>query len=183
MMKNVFLILMVMFLMSCGASEKTVMTNEMKLDSLTVANSASGQTEKYIDVTSVEKGKITVTEIEFFEPQNVTDNKVQNHTYPTTNEQLNTQTPIKSIKHTVMETDKEDKEESKEVVKMDESGNVTTVEKMIEETDEHKEPAPDPYRWRYIFFILLIVIGVFLYFRKSPIVKNIVKFFTNLFSK
>lgn len=182
-MKNVFLILMVMFLMSCGASKKTVMTNEMKLDSLTVVNTASGQTEKYIDVTSVEKGKITVTEIEFFEPQNVTDNKVQNkqenHTYPTTNEQLN----MKSIKHTVIETNTEEKEESKEVVRMDEIGNVTAVEKMKEETDEYKEPAPDPYRWRYIFFILLIVIGVFLYVRKIPLVKNIVKIFTNLISK
>lgn len=43
---------------------------------------------------------------------------------------------------------------------------------------EQETPVPDPKRWRYIFYLALLAVGVFLYFKRKGIFKNVKRFFS-----
>ena len=43
---------------------------------------------------------------------------------------------------------------------------------------EQETPVPDPKRWRYIFYLALLAVGVFLYFKRKEIFKNVKRVFT-----
>ncbi|RGV92044.1 hypothetical protein DWV99_10470 [Bacteroides uniformis] len=43
---------------------------------------------------------------------------------------------------------------------------------------EQETPVPDPKRWRYIFYLALLAVGVFLYFKRKEIFKNVKRFFS-----
>ena len=43
---------------------------------------------------------------------------------------------------------------------------------------EQETPVPDPKRWRYIFYLALLAVGVFLYFKRKEILKNVKRFFS-----
>ena len=118
---------------------------------------------RVIDTTIMERGKITITEVEFFPP--MVDNVVG----------ITDVATIKSIRQTVIETETEKRGESVEASY--ESARVDKVTTMNVEKTESVEvaTAPDTKRWRYIFYIMVLVSGVFLYLRRIPILKWIKK--------
>lgn len=137
-------------------------------------------TEMLIDTTRTDKGRITITEIEFFPPA-ATDG--QTSAPPVTNvSDLNLPNvgnigngAVKSIKQTTIEQDTERKGESKETS----STTTATNEAMAANTEKtvkvETAPAPDPYRWRYIFYILVLGAIVVLYLKRAPILNWIKK--------
>ena len=174
---------------------------ETQLDSLTVAKVVSEQTEKVVDTTRTEHGKVTITEIEFFPPTEIeqpqpepdkskdSDNKVADEpkkTQPTTTASVDlanvgkVQGAVKSIKQTVIESDVEEKGKSEESSESEESESAATVTKTTESTDKNQEPTPDPYRWRYIFFIALLGVALLLYLKRTPIVNWIRKILSGI---
>lgn len=195
-----FIALLVMFA-SCGATKKAIKTTETQLDSLTVAKVVSEQTEKVVDTTRTEHGKVTITEIEFFPPTEIeqpqpepdkpkdSDNKVADEpkkTQPTTTASVDlanvgkVQGAVKSIKQTVIESDVEEKGKSEESSESNETESAATVTKTTESTDKNQEPTPDPYRWRYIFFIALLGVALLLYLKRTPIVNWIRKILSGI---
>lgn len=190
-------------LASCGATKKAIKTNEMQLDSLTVTKVVSEQTEKVVDTTRTEHGKVTITEIEFYPPTTIKQpqgelakdsgkkvadepkpNEPQPNPKPTANVDLNNigkvQGVVKSIKQTVIETDVEQKGENKESSESKESENAATVLKNETNTEKQQEPTPDPYRWRYIFYIALISVAALLYLKRVPIINWIKKILSGI---
>ena len=201
MKKIITFIALLVLLASCGATKKAAKTNYAALDSLTVERATSEQTNKIVDTTRTEQGKITITEIEFFPPtvedsdaqkledftqtfKDLEDDNYRNmDTRPqaTTNANVNVQNfgnvkgSVKSIKQTVIESNVEQKGESEESSGKQESESSANVAKVEESTDKQQEPTPDPYRWRYIFFIALLFVAVLLYLKRTTFVDWIKK--------
>ena len=195
-MKNrIIFIALLAFLASCGATKKVIKTTETHIDSLTFAKVVSEQTKRMVDTTHTEHGKVTITEIEFFQPTEI-EQPQQEHNKPKdsdrniANELKKTQPPttsidlenvgkvhgaVKSIKQTVIESDIEEKGKSEESSESNEKESAATVTKTTESTDKNQEPTPDPYRWRYIFFIALFGVALLLYLKRTPIVNWIRK--------
>lgn len=201
MKKIITFIALLVMLASCGATKKAIKTTETQLDSLTVAKAVSEQTEKVVDTTRTEHGKVTITEIEFFPPTEIeqpqpepdkpkdSDNKVADEpkkTQPTTTASVDlanvgkVQGAVKSIKQTVIESDVEEKGKSEESSESNETESAATVTKTTESTDKNQEPTPDPYRWRYIFFIALLGVALLLYLKRTPIVNWIRKILSGI---
>lgn len=201
MKKIITFIALLVLLASCGATKKAIKTTETQLDSLTVAKAVSEQTEKVVDTTRTEHGKVTITEIEFFPPTEIEQpqpepDKPKKKDKPKDYEPKKTQPPttasvdlsnvgkvqgaVKSIKQTVIESDVEEKGESKESSESNETESAATVTKATESTDKQQEPTPDPYRWRYIFFIALLGVAVLLYLKRTPIVNWIRKILSGI---
>lgn len=201
MKKIITFIALLVMLASCGATKKAIKTTETHLDSLTVAKVVSEQTEKVVDTTRTEHGKVTITEIEFF-PPTVADTKPKLEDFTktfkdledenfesmdtspkatTTNANVDVQNfgnikgSVKSIKQTVIESNVEEKGESKESSDTQESESSANVAKVEESSDKQQEPTPDPYRWRYIFFLALLCVAVLLYLKRTPFVNWIKK--------
>ena len=204
-MKNrIIFIALLAFLASCGATKKAIKTTETHIDSLTFAKVVSEQTKKMVDTTRTEHGKVTITEIEFFQPTEIkqpqqehdkpndSDSNIANElnkTQPTTTASVDlanvgkVQGAVKSIKQTVIESDVEEKGKSEESSESNENESAATVTKTTESTDKNKEPAPDPYRWRYIFPIVLLGVALLLYLKRTPIVnwiRNIISVFLKI---
>lgn len=201
MKKIITFIALLVMLASCGATKKAIKTTETQLDNLTVAKAVSEQTEKMVDTTRTEHGKVTITEIEFFPPTEIeqpqpepdkpkdSDNKVADEpkkTQPTTTASVDlanvgkVQGAVKSIKQTVIESDVEEKGKSEESSESNETESAATVTKTTESTDKNQEPTPDPYRWRYIFFIALLGVALLLYLKRTPIVNWIRKILSGI---
>lgn len=201
MKKIITFIALLVMLASCGATKKAIKTTETQLDSLKVAKVVSEQTEKVVDTTRTEHGKVTITEIEFFPPTEIeqpqpepdkpkdSDNKVADEpkkTQPTTTASVDlanvgkVQGAVKSIKQTVIESDVEEKGKSEESSESNETESAATVTKTTESTDKNQEPTPDPYRWRYIFFIALLGVALLLYLKRTPIVNWIRKILSGI---
>lgn len=82
---------------------------------------------------------------------------------------------VKSIKQTVIESDVEEKGESEESSESKETESAANVGRNETNVQQSQEPTPDPYRWRYIFFISLIAVAVLLYLKRTPIINWIKK--------
>ena len=196
MKKTIMLIALLVVLASCGATKKSIKTTETHIDSLTFAKVVSEQTKRMVDTTHTEHGKVTITEIEFFLPTEIeqpqqehnkpkdSDSNISNKqkkTRPTTMASVDlsnvgkVQGTVKSIKQTVIESDIEEKGKSEESSESNEKESAATVTKTTESTDKNQEPTPDPYRWRYIFFIALLGVTLLLYLKRTPIVNWIRK--------
>ena len=196
MKKTIILIALLVVLASCGATKKAIKTTETHIDSLTFAKVVSEQTQRMVDTTLTEHGKVTITEIEFFPPTEIEQpqqehnkpkdsdseaaNKL-NKIHPTTTTSVDlenvgkVQGTVKSIKQTVIESDIEEKGKSEESSESNENESAATLTKTTESTDKNQEPTPDPYRWRYIFFIALLGVALLLYLKRTPIVNWIRK--------
>ena len=166
MKKFAFIIIYMLIVIGCSTTKKAIQTHD-SLDVLTEKNeSEASHVEQFIDTTKTDKKKITITEIEFY-PPNTTQLKIDN-------------IAIKSIKQTTIERNLEQKGESDES-----SSSISTknesVSANIENTAKFDEaPATDPYKWRYIFYILLAGVVAFLYFKRIPILNYIKKFISNI---
>lgn len=178
-----------------GSTKETAKTEE-KRDETTAA-----EIRRTVDSTKTEGVEVTYTKIEFFPPEP--------DTLPTKQGTTKTGGPSKTVADTPKNRPKEPKEkqppdtgkqgaiksiETFTVKQNTEATGVTQEEQKTEttkteevntdtdkETDVTEQPAADPYRWRYIFGILvLLVVGIIL-LRKTKVFTAVVGFFRKLF--
>lgn len=190
MKKVIAIVLELALLTSCGATKKATKAKEVQLDSVAVAKVMTERTEKVVDTTRTEHGKVTITEIEFYpptatEPQGKLANrkdsspKASSVTKPMANVDLNgigkMQGMVKSIRQTVIQSDVRENGESKEANESDNSENSATLSRQETSMDKQQAPTPDPYRWRHIFYTALVFVAILLYLKRTPIVNWIKK--------
>lgn len=197
MNKIISLVMVLLLLVSCGSARKLQQNkSEIHVDSTATVKNVEVNVEKVVDTTRTEHGKITITEIEFYPTTCVDDvegekpdtNKVKPGTTPKATPAADIELSnvgkvkgnVKSIKQTVIETDVEDKGESKESSESNETENVANVSRNEETAQKVQEPTADPYRWRYIFYILLIGVAVLLYLKRVPILNWIKKILSGI---
>ena len=160
------LIALLVMLSGCSASKKVVKASSMTYDSVQVDKSTSEQTQIVIDTTKTENGKVTITEIMFCPDTSGADADI------TLDGIGNVKGKIKSIKQSVVETSKTEKGQSEESNKSESRDSSATIAKTQDSVDKTTIPATDPYRWRYIFGIVMIgaIITLLLYLKRTPIV-------------
>ena len=203
MKKVITFIALLFIIVSCGTTKKVASSHITFADSTVINTSTAQRVEKIIDTTRIDNKKVTITEIEFFPPTaddkpdikaDTTDKGIdapkagtpanpesKPKSKPATNADVdvlnfgNIKGSVKSIKQTVIESKVEEKGESEESSDKHESESSANVAKVEESSDKQQEPTPDPYRWRYIFYIALLCIAVLLYLKRTPFVNWIKK--------
>ena len=161
-MKICGLIFCVLLLVGCASKKKSVLTAETV--SIEAAKTELQHTDviRMIDTTRTERGRITVMEIEYFPLVDAAGAVLA---------VAQAVPAIKFIRQTVIETQTQARGESieatSEFVAINE--NVALENETVTKTEV--TPAPDPKRWRYIFYVMLLVVGVVLYLKRGKIWK------------
>lgn len=194
MKRIIAMIAILILLVSCGTARKASESRQTSyIDSMTVQQVETKDLSKIIDTTRTEHGKVTITEIEFFPPpilENSKPDKLEDspQKVENTNESKPTNTAdvemsgigkvkgaVKSIKQTVIESDVEEKGESKESEKQEQCKSEANAIREESDIQVKKSPAPDPYRWRYAFYLSLLFVAMLLYLKRTPILNWIKK--------
>ena len=156
---------------SCASTRKSVQTSCTTDTSIDKVDSQTMKTEKAIDTTKTEDGKITITEIEFFP----TINNGNKSDTIIANVGSIKNAAIKSIKQTTIEKKSEQKGKSNESSESEKIQSTVAATKSNQTSQIQTSPAPDPYRWRYIFYILVLVGIAMLYLKRVPFLNWIKK--------
>lgn len=142
-----------------GSTKETAKTEE-KRDETTAA-----EFRRTVDSTKTEGVEVTYTKIEFFPPE------------PDTGRQG----AIKSIETFTVKQ----KAEATGVTQEEQKTETTKTEEVNTDTDKEtditEKPAADPYRWRYIFGILVLLAVAFFFLRKTKVFTAVAAFFRKLF--
>ena len=201
MKRVLFFIVVALMLASCASTREIQETTaSVSVDSTSIKETARHESEKVVDTTRTEHGKVVITEIIFDTapaPSPATD-KPDARASPDTSasdKPATTQTPaatvnipgfgqvsgnIKSIRQTVFESDNETKGESKESEKQEESKCNANVSVAEENNQRVEQPAPDPKRWRYYFYLAAVGVVVLLYLKRVPIINWIKRILSGL---
>lgn len=169
-MKCVAIMLAVALVASCSLKKKSVDTSVVKIDSTAVTATSKAKVERFVDTTTTTTGRVVVTEVEFS-----TDSiagAIESIVFGASGIEVAgvTGRPIRSIKQQVFESVQERKGESQEREEGEESKQSASVRSESSRVSKVLAPAPDPYRWRYIFYLALIGCGVVLYAKRTPVI-------------
>ena len=169
-MKRAVIMLAVAMVASCSLKKKSVDTSVVKVDSTAVAVSSKAKVERLVDTTITTTGRVVVTEVEF-----ATDSSagaIGSIVFGANGIEVAgvTGRPVRSIKQQVIESVQERKGESKESEESEEGRQVASVQREVSRLSKEVAPAPDPYRWRYIFYLSLVGIAVVVYAKRVPVI-------------
>lgn len=201
-MKRFFLFLILaVALASCATSRKVhEATTTTTIESSSVQESEKHETVTVIDTTRTEHGKVIITEIVFdTTPAPVDDNgaraspgSVQEDAPVVKNPSGNNAAVldlanigtisgnVKSIRQTILEADIEQKGVVNENAVQENSKSNANATFAEESTDKSSAPAPDPYRWRYIFYLAIVALVALLYLKRAPIINWIKRILSGL---
>lgn len=170
-------------LVSCGTTRKVQESRQTSYaNSMAVQEVEKMELSKLIDTTRSEHGKITITEIVFEHPVPLETSKRKPDVCPETPPMTNAKVDnvgefagVKSVKQTVIESNVEEKGESQENEKQEQCKSEANAVRDDSNIQVKEQPAPDPYRWRYAFYISLLFVAVLLYLKRIPILNWIKK--------
>ena len=185
MKKTIIALIASIVLASCGTSRKAAMDKtEHVIDSTGPAITRNESSETFVDTTRTQIGEIVITEIEFYKPdmEDADSSKrpsVADLELPGTGRVKGS---IKRITHIQVKQKDERRGQSKESSVSDESKTNADVKRR--DTDERKESTPvsDPFRWRYIAFIVAVIVAavLLLCLKRQPFVRVIRNFITRI---
>lgn len=169
-MKRIAIMLAVAMVASCSLKKKSVDTSVVKVDSTAVTATSRAKVERFVDTTTTTTGRVLVTEVEF--ATDSTAGTIERVVFGASGVEVAgiTGRPIRSIKQQVIESIQERKGESQEIEESEESKQSASVQREVSRASKVLAPAPDPYRWRYIFYLALIGCGVVLYAKRTPVI-------------
>lgn len=169
-MKRTVIMLAVALVASCSLKKKSVDTSVVKVDSTAVTATSRAKVERLIDTTVTTTGRVIVTEVEF--ATDSTAGAIESITFGASGIEVAgiTGRAVRSIKQQVTESVHERKGESREGEESEESKQSASVRSESSRVSKVIAPAPDPYRWRYIFYLALIGCGVVLYAKRMPVI-------------
>lgn len=181
-MKKILLVflLLVTTIISCRSLRVATATDKSK-EKVTVNNVAETLTEanKVVDTTKISDYTYTITEVEFFEHQQDVNNDASID-FGNTSKIEGIKQGVKSIKTTTInkvETDTGKTEDSNSILEKKDEAIISDKDNDIVIKEEI---APDPYRWRYIFYILLVCVIIYIYIRRIPIIDKLKTMFNHI---
>lgn len=180
-MKKVIFILLCIVAIGCISTKKATKTTE-QLSSERIESKYTS-VYQFADTSKIESNKITITEIEFFPPSVQRDkdtrdkDTIQQSSVNIVGLNIGIKdAAIKSIKQTTIEA----KSEHKAVV--EESSKESEEKKeIIEQFAETKStPVSVSHRWRYIFYILVLISIGLMYLKRVPVLNWIKKILSGI---
>lgn len=182
-MEKFILLPIIVFLLSCGTSRKVQeATRHSSVDSVAVEQTQKGVSEKVVDTTRTESGKIVITEITFGAScgQESHDTRASPDKEATLRATTNIQGfgevsgNIRTIRQTIIESDKQAKGKSGERKKQEESKSNANVSR--KESDKQMIATPTAnHRWKYAFYMSMAFVVILLYLKRVPILNWIRK--------
>lgn len=204
-MRNLYLIVLVFYVLLSGCSTPRKLAGSIKETAKTEEKrdeTTATEFRRTVDSTKTEGVEVTYTKVEFFPPEPDTPQVKPDTTQtagPTSGgtdvpknrpkEPKDKQPPnatgkqgaIKSIETLTITQ----KTEAAGVVQEEQKMETTKTEEVNTDTDKESDitekPAADPYRWRYIFGILVFLAIAFFWLRKKKLFAGIFAFFRRLF--
>lgn len=196
---TLLLCLLVGFLTGCSTPRKLIASKEekTKVDQATKETN-TGTSSTFVDTTKTDGVEITYTKVEYYPPETnreptpepegqVTSGKTNRPEGSRSKEptpakkQPPNKGPIKSIEQLTIKQNSEDKgvSQSQEAnTSAKEEATTTDTDKKEANTEQ---PAADPYRWRYILAILIIVIVAGFWLKKTKVGKAVISFIKKFF--
>lgn len=169
--------LLIGFLTGCSTPRKLTASKQekTKVDQVTKETN-TGSSSTFVDTTKTNGVGITYTKIEYYPPE---PNKEP--APKPAKEQPPNKGPIKSIEQLTVKQNSEDKG-----VSQSQEANASAKEKTTTTDTDKKEanteqPAADPYRWRYILAILIIVIVAGVWLSKTKVGNTVISFIKKIF--
>jgi hypothetical protein len=165
-----------LFVSACRTPQKTVSRMVETVISAEMQNEAArSETYNFTDTTKKQDVEINYFKIEFYPPDDKTDTMPDNSSFPDKG-------AIKSIEGYTVKA----KSEQSGVNESKEKAQVTRNTEKNGDINRHVEireqPAPDPYRWRYILAIIILVGGgAYFALRKTKLITTPVSFVKKLF--
>lgn len=163
-MKNVLLLLLVLLLFACTSTKKSLEVSTIRGASLEHQVARDVKFERLTDTTSTTTGRLIVTEIEFFTPDNswgsIESLSINAGDVDVSNIRGK---PIRSIRQQTFESITEKKGEDKESREDKEQQQAVSVQEENIKQTKQVSSAPDPYRWRYVFYLSLVALTGILY--------------------
>lgn len=182
-MKMVLISFVWLFMLSsCGTMRKWQNYQEKVEESVVVETIAETHFEKMVDTSKIEHGKITITEIEFFPPTPIVEDVQEKPK----SELLNigkVNGSIKSIKQTIIESDIQEKGETKEVIDESEKEIVIIQTEKQVAAETKQEPTTAAFKWRIALYIIVVVLVSALYMKRKPVLNWIKKSLSRIFKK
>ena len=203
-MKNLYIIVLAFAVLftGCGTQQKLVSSTkesvktEEKQDETTTS-----KIRRTVDSTKAEGVEVTYTKVEFFppEPGRIKTKPDTTQTGDPTNPVADTpknqpkkpkekqppdtgrQGAIKSIETFTIKQKAETTGVTQEEQQMETAKTEEVNTDTYKESDITEKPAADPYRWRYIFGILVLLGVAFFFLRKSKVFTSVAAFFRKLF--
>lgn len=197
---TLFLCLLVGFLFTgCSTPRKLIASKEekTKVDQAT-KESNTGTSSTFVDTTKTNGVEITYTKIEYYPPttnqepppepeRQVTPGKAKRpegnrNKEPTpAKKQPPNKGPIKSIEQLTVKQNSEDKGVSQSQEASASAKEKTTTTDTDKKEANTEQPAADPYRWRYILAILIIVIVAGVWLSKTKVGNTVISFIKKIF--
>lgn len=191
-MKYLILFIISLFtLCACSSSKKLTETSRSSQQQSNSNEKLDSDFKARIDTTKSSEYEFVYTKIEFYNPTgNEKEYKSKEAANPDEEElevdevesvaSISKKPPngaIKSIEQWSVKKKDESKgqTEASASVQSEKEESVSTNEEVAEKSEE--TPVPDPKRWKYIFYLALLGIGVFIYIKRTPIFKGIKKLF------
>jgi len=171
----VYTIACFLLLTGCFGSKKTSTSkHEAVKISEQITEVSISENSIFVDTSKTSNGEVTYTRIEFYHPEPIEPDQV-----PVALGEVPVHGPVKSIETLIIKSNTEEKgiTENQNIEEAVKETNINNDTEKFEATA--KEPAKDPYRYRYIFGILVIIIVVagFFWLRKSGFIQKIVSLF------
>lgn len=190
-MKRLFYIICLCLLLTgCGAAKK-LSSSKQETGAYTETTNETGKSNStlFVDTTKVSGTEITYIKIEFYPPEPVKEPEATQPATEPTEDGPPKHPPntgaVKSIETLTVKNDTEERgiTEAESSTEVNRTSEITGEATLDEATSE--EPTADPYRWRYIFgiLVLVIIIGTVGYFwlRKAGVFTKVASFFKKLF--
>ena len=200
--RAVFSFLLAFLIAGCASPRKLASKTKEKTNvEEKRTETTAGEIFHRVDTTKTEDVENTYTKIEFFPPEpdkqetkpdttatGGPSNPVADTPKNRTKEPKEKRPPdtgkrgaIKSIESYTMKQ----KSEAAGVTQTEQKEEATKTEEVNTDSDTEidvtEEPAADPYRWRYIFGILLLLAVAFFFLRKAKVFRAVAAFFRKLF--
>lgn len=156
-MKNLLILFLTIFLTSgCSLQKKTASTKTAETKTATVIETYSNKSVFEIDTTRTANFDVTYTKVEYFEAR-------RSDTAMTPVQQ------IKSVETLTVRKATVSKGETVVQMSIQNDSNAQTAATVVQDIKETVKPAPDPRRWMWIFGILVICAGAFVYLKRSKV--------------
>lgn len=183
-MMNALFLLLALLLSACVSTKKSFEASTIKVDSLGHQAAREVKVERLTDTTKTTSGRLIVTEIEFFASDSslgsIESLSINDGDVDVSNIRGK---PIRSIRQQTFESITEKKGENKESREDKEQQQAISVQKENIKQTKQASPAPDPYRWRYIFYLSLVALMGILYLKRMPIINWIKKMLCGLIKR
>lgn len=169
--RGVVCLLSALLLWACASTKKSLEVSTARVDSLGHQATRGVKVERVTDTTKSETGRLVVTEVVFFAPDSswgsIESLSINAGSVDVAGIKGK---PIRSVRQQVFESVTERRGEDKESREDKERRQAVSVQQENVTLARQASPAPDPYRWRYVFYLSLVVLAGVMYCKRVPVV-------------